>query len=230
MIDGFNNINNLVVKETMRAIRETLGGFMNEDGADSERRRQEKQASAVLDRGLKKGMTAEVEEADEEETGVPEDVDAEDEKREDRTGGKGTKDSNKLKTPSKRKIRRVTVGSVIDKLNVMRGGRSLKDNEVKTSFKQYFDSLTQAERQSLLVFLTGIAQILAGTESGSEALDPGDVGLRVKGKVSDKKKSASASGSAKNSSDSAAPIVVGESINSRTTRALREYKKYSSLK
>lgn len=215
---SLDKIDSLIRRETMKALQETMGGFMDtDDQSESERERQKHQAKAVDHRGLKKGVATEVEEADEE----AEDS-GEDEKREDRTGGKGTADSSKLKTPSGRKLKNVTIGSVIDKLNALRGGRSLKDKEVQRSFKQYFDSLTARERQSMLVFLTGIAQILAGTKQGDEAIDPGDVGLRVKGDPGTKDKTEEPSPEAKEKDE---PIVVGESIRFNMKKAIRAYKK-----
>ena len=229
---NFDNLNNLVFKETMQAIRESIESQMNGD-SDEERRRQERQAKSINDRGLTKGKQTEVDEAEDDETGVPEDVDAEDSdtpSREDRTGGRGTKDSPKLATPNQEKLKKATIGSVVDKLNALRGGRSLKDEEVRKSFKQYFDTLTGRERQALLVFLTGIAQILAGTESGSKALDPGDVGLSVSGEVPDKSKKKSVKSQKKPDAakpqGEATPIVVGESTNKLTEDAIKAYQRY----
>ena len=214
---NFDNLDRIIKRETMVALQETMAGFMDtDDQSESERQRQKQQAKAVDSRGLRKGVAKEVEEADEE----PKD----DDKREDRTGGKGTADSQKLKTPSDKRLKNVTIGSVIDKLNALRGGRSLKDKDVQRSFKQYFDSLTSRERQSMLVFLTGIAQILAGTKQGAEAIDPSDVGLRVKGKP--EKEEEEKKVEPEDVKD--APIVVGESNASTKAymkQAIKAYKK-----
>jgi hypothetical protein len=240
---NLNNLDNLVMRETMTAIREALAAHL--DGDDDEKRRQERMAKAVLDRDLNvesdKGETNEAEDdADKEEpenleTGVPTTTDKDKEEksvsREDRTGGKGTKDSSKLLTPSLEKIKNPTVGSVIDKLNALRGGRSLKDPQVKKSFSQYFDNLTSSEKGSLLIFLTGISQILAGVATGTEAPDPGDIGLQVQDiKTSkDNKTSQSAIGKEKSalSGTETAPIVVGERQQKLDVRKILEaYKRY----
>ena len=224
MVSIMDNLDRVIKRETMKALRETMGGFMDtDDQSESERRRQKQQAKAIDHRGLKKGVAEEVEEADE-------DLDSGEEKREDRTGGKGTADSAKLKTPTDKKLKNVTIGSVIDKLNALRGGRSLKDKEVQKSFKQYFDSLTDRERQSMLVFLTGIAQILAGTKQGKEAIDPGDVGLRVKGNPSGKDKSLDKQLNLADDQGKEQPIVVGESsrrIRANIKKAIRTYKSHA---
>ena len=222
---NFDNLDRIIKRETMKALRETMGGFMDaDDQSEAERQKQKQQAKAVNSRGLKKGVAEEVDEADEDENSPEED------KREDRTGGKGTADSSKLKTPSDKTLKNVTIGSVIDKLNALRGGRSLKDKEVQRSFKQYFESLTNQERQSMLVFLTGIAQILAGTKQGKEAIDPGDVGLRVKGKTDKKDKALNKQLSPEKKTDEQ-PIVVGEShrrARAGIKKAIRTYKKHAS--
>lgn len=239
---NFDNLDQLVIKETMKAVRESLGSLMGDDEAEKEKKRQERQAKAVNARGLGKGGSTdeshhEADDEEAEETGVPTGLDSDEagaERREDRTGGKGTKDSPKLKTPSVTKIKKVTVGGVIDKLNALRGGRSLKDPEVQKSFKQYFEALTTTERQTLLIFLTGIAQVLAGTEAGADAIDPGDVGLRVGGEVphpeekTDKKPSGQSTQLTKKPEDT--PIVVGEVASARVKRAIAQYKKISRLR
>ena len=80
--------------------------------------------------------------------------------------------------------------------------------------------------------MTGIAQILAGTEQGAAAIDPGDVGLRVKGDVdksADQAKKSqpskpTAAGNQEGTSEN--PIVVGEVADkAKILRALREYRK-----
>ena len=245
---NLNNLEHFVTRETLKVIRETLDAHLGDD--NEERRRQSRMAQAVKKRGLhaaddkEETNEAEEEEAEttEEETeetpdpqptGVPDSIDkdaSETEKapREDRTGGKGTKDSPKLATPSDKQLAKPTVGAVIDKLNALRGGRSLKDPEVKKSFSQYFESLTNNERESMLVFLTGLSQILAGVATGAEALDPGDVGLRVKDQAPNtdaKEKKALQKGKKETEKTGrpgtkAQPIVVGESQNNTESNIL----------
>ncbi len=218
------NIDRLIKRETMKALRETMGGFLDsDDQSEAERQRQKQQAKAVDNRNLKRGVKQEVEEADEDSAS---DEESSKDKREDRTGGKGTADSKKLDTPSEKKLKNVTIGSVVDKLNALRGGRSLKDREVQRSFKQYFESLTEKEKQSMLVFLTGIAQILAGTRQGKDAIDPGDVGLRVKGEPSGEKAEIEAKKDDESKEEKTSqPIVVGESYRRRMKKVIAAYKK-----
>ncbi len=243
---NFNNLEAYVTRETLKVIRETLDSQLGDDS--DEKRRQKRQSKIVKKQGLKASDKSEdTNEAEEEEveveeeeveaqpTGVPDsiDKDAEDqEPREDRSKGKGTKDSPKLDTPTMKQLKKPSVGAVVDKLNALRGGRSLKDPEVKKSFSQYFKSLTQNERETMLVFLTGLSQILAGVASGTEALDPGDVGLRVKDKEemgsAKKAKSKEQVKKARDKEGTAgSPIVVGESQNKHNVRKILEaYRRY----
>ncbi len=217
-----SNIDKLIKAETLKAVKELLEGSLSINESDLERARQKSQADDAKARGVvaSDAKTKKTDEAEEDAEDKKPEAKAqlkdkeksEDEKREDRTSGKGTADSPKVKTPKRTTLEEPTVTSLIDKLNAMRGGKSLKDLEVKKSFTQYFDGLTTSERQSLLVFLTGIAQILAGTQKGADALDPADVGLRVKGDVEKTKEKPKAKKDDQAGREGTAdnPIVVGE--------------------
>jgi hypothetical protein len=231
---NFGNLNHLVHRETMKVIRETLDAQLSDD--NEEKRRQEKLANAIGKRKLNaednaEGDVEDVDEAEEDEeeetaektstTGVP---NPQEEKREDRTGGKGTADSPKLKTPTSSQIEKPTVKSIIDKINVLRGGASLKDPKIKKSFMQYFNGLTSSEREALLVFLTGISQILAGVAQGNDAIDPADVGIKVKDTEAKKVEKITVK-TPDESEDT--PIIVGESQNKfLVKRVFEAYKRY----
>ena len=211
---NLDDLQALVAKETRKAMLETIDPEL---GAE-EKKRQDKMSKSVDDLDIKAERDTEdikEQEDEEDDTGVPEDIDAadDDEKREDRTGGKGTEDSPKLDTPPEKQLRAPTVGAVIDKLNALRGGKSLKDPEVKKSFSQYFKNLTKTERTSLLAFLTGMSQILAGVSSGAKALDPSDIGIKVSSteKQEEKPQAKDQSGKGSQPGSVEKPIVVGES-------------------
>jgi hypothetical protein len=220
-----DNLHALIAKETRRVISESTD---LELVADEEKKRQKQLAKSVDDLDLKaeEGVDEiKEQEDDEEETGVPETIDDTEGSQKDRTGGKGTKDSPKLDTPGQKQLQSPSVGAVIDKLNALRGGRSLKDAEVKKSFSQYFKNLTSSERTSLLAFLTGMSQILAGVSSGTQALDPGDVGVRVKSIRKAPEKPKHNSGKKQVGTD-AQPIIVGESrCNVKTTKYMYKVRK-----
>jgi hypothetical protein len=228
-----NDLESLIRKETIFAIKSILEGNLDLSAEEQERERQRQVARGVETRGViasadSSDKTDEAEDEEEKKSSEEKSDKKEKTPQKDRTGGKGTADSPKLKTPKSKLLKEPTVGALIDKLNALRGGRSLKDPEVKKSFNQYLEGLTMQERQSLLVFLTGIAQILAGTEEGTAALDPGDVGLRVKGEIEtpetekkEKKERPGREGTEEN------PIVVGEHQDKRRIlRVLAEYRKH----
>ena len=229
MIDS---IDKLIRLETRRAISQILESKLSNGSGDEdqERRRQDSQSKAISSRGLNASddpsKKDEAEDDTDDKSADKKEKSSDEKKREDRTKGRGTADSPKLKDPGKKQLENPTVKSVVDKLNALRGGRSLKDPEVKKSFEQYYNGLTTPERQSLVVFLTGIAQVLAGAEEGTEAIDPGDVGLRVKDTDRPQKRTDTESKSKEGTEDN--PIIVGEVASKHNImRALREYSKYS---
>lgn len=73
----------------------------------------------------------------------------------------------------------VTLDMVIDRLNVMRSGKSLKDENIATEMQHYFDDLSSPERLTLLSLLTGLAEVITGGVSGEEAKDPEDAGVHT---------------------------------------------------
>lgn len=214
------DINSIVNREMIKAITAIFESKMSSD-SDEEKRRQERMAKAVDARGIvadgDSNSKAQEEAEKEEETETEEEGS---EKREDRTGGKSTPDSKKLEVPKDKVLKSPTLGSVIDKLNALRGGRSLKDKDVKESFEQYFEGLSRSERQSLLAFLTGIAQILTGVEKGAEALEPKDIGVDTD---SPKIKPKAVPKDQKGTEES--PIVVGEKKNYDVKAALTAYRR-----
>lgn len=225
-----NEIDRLIRIETRRAIKAILESKLSKDG-DDERQQQKQQKNAIAARDLKASAAAsKKDEADEEDEkssdNKKEKEKAPDQKRDDRTKGRGTADSPKMKEPKKEQLKNPSLQAVIDKLNVLRGGRSLKDPDVRKSFSQYYSGLTTPEKQSLIIFLSGIAQVLAGSETGTEAIDPGDVGLRVKNTKDtadreEQKDQTNKKGTEEN------PIIVGEvSSKSKILKALKEYSKY----
>jgi len=216
---SINDINSLISREITRSVEAVLETKLSSDG-DEEKKRQERMAQSVKDRGI-------VSDSDENRK-TQDEVEKEDEdkgeKREDRTGGKGTADSPKLKMPKEKVLKAPTLGSIIDKLNALRGGKSLKDPDVKESFEQYFEGLSTSERQTLLAFMTGIAQILTGVEKGSEALEPKDIGVKTKAQKTDSQKipeKGTEDTSGRGTADS--PIIVGEVYDFE--RALKAYRK-----
>lgn len=235
---GSIDINKLLGREVNRAVEKILESYLNSDENSEERRKQKEIESQTKARGAikQKGKKQEVEEAEEETEDKPTEKEEEkaeepsdkEEKREDRTGGKGTADSQKASTPSQKAISNPKLSSFVDKLNVLRGGKSLKDPEVKNSIDKYLNSLNIKEKQALLIFLTGLSQIMVGKKSGSEALDPAELGIRMK---ASKEELDDPSEKEKPETGSAGlPIVVGESRKKITRAAMKAYENVKNFK
>ena len=220
-----NNVNSILSKEMRKAVSAILETKLS-SSSDEEKKRQDRMAQAVKARGaIADSDDKKIEEQEDTEKDSKSSKDSKEkksEKQKDRTGGKGTADSNKLKEPKKETLKAPTIGSIVDKLNALRGGKSLKDPSVKDSFAQYFEGLTTVERQTLLAFLTGIAQILAGTKEGTDALEPSDIGVKTeptKDRQQDEElKDVPKTGSEEN------PIIVGENANYDVVKALKAYR------
>jgi hypothetical protein len=68
------------------------------------------------------------------------------------------------------------IDDVVEKLNTIRSGRSLKDDEVMQKFEEYYESLKGAEKTALFAFLEGIGQIVTGDLPAHQATDPEEDG------------------------------------------------------
>tara|TARA_B100001057_G_C22661205_1_gene876025 strand:+ start:190 stop:1026 length:837 start_codon:yes stop_codon:yes gene_type:complete len=93
---------------------------------------------------------------------------------------------------------------IVDQLNSVRSGASLKDNEVKKGLLKYYDNLESDEKRDLFSMLSGFATIMNKAGDPENALNPKDAEKKEKPK---KEKLAKLSN--KQGSD-ASPIVVGE--------------------
>ena len=74
----------------------------------------------------------------------------------------------------------ITTDDIIDKINLIRSGRSLKDPNINANLDQYIKSLSNAEKTALMAFLKGISQITSGSVSGEDAIDPSEKPANVK--------------------------------------------------
>lgn len=66
----------------------------------------------------------------------------------------------------------VTSDDVVKKLNAIRAGRSLRDNDIQANIEKYVSNLSKAERTALLAYLKGIEQIVSGQVPADKAEDP----------------------------------------------------------
>lgn len=67
---------------------------------------------------------------------------------------------------------KITFTMIKDKVNTIRSGRSLRDDEIRGELKDYFNELTGDEQEALFAFLDGISQVLTAGIEGEEATDP----------------------------------------------------------
>ena len=191
---------------------------------------QQKQAKNVKERGLeadKKESTEEVEEADDEkkkEKTDDESVDkikgkAPDEKAGPSKSGKsekpdketpGTKTSRKLDDPPEKTLVDPKFNDISNKINVLRGSGSLKDEKVSSAVKAYLGTLKPAERSALLTYLTGLSQIMTAIKTPKDVKDPGDVGIKTSFKKSSKGEEIPASSSEKPEKQSGVIVVGGK--------------------
>ena len=85
--------------------------------------------------------------------------------------------------------------SVVQAVNNLRAGKSLRDSSIKQQAQNYYDKLSDAERTTLLVFLKALSDIIAGQVDGKDAQDPSDPPVSIN----------MSTGSEEESSDSEAP-------------------------
>lgn len=95
----------------------------------------------------------------------------------------------------------ITVEDIIDKLNIVRSGRSTKDGDVKREMEEYIAQFNEDEKMALLAFLEGLGQILTSGVDSADAVDPQDpYALQIK-----KSLSASTANATKTPTPSATP-------------------------
>ena len=68
----------------------------------------------------------------------------------------------------------ITVDDIIDKLNIVRSGRSTRDADVKRELEEYIAQFNEEEKTALLAFLEGLGQILTSGVDSDDAADPQD--------------------------------------------------------
>lgn len=74
----------------------------------------------------------------------------------------------------------ITVQSVVEQLNTIRAGKSLKDTVVQQELGRYFDGLDDSEKEALHAYLKGLAQIVSGQVDAGSAEEPKNHGVETK--------------------------------------------------
>jgi len=123
-------------------------------------------------------------------------------------------------------LEEIDIDAVIDQLNSMRSGKSLKDEEVRLQLSDYYEGLSSGEKKSLFAFLQGLSDIMSGGIEGADAPKPATYKIRTSSSEPEKKKekeSVVATASGDKDEEEITPIVVGEHADKRAERKrLRE--------
>lgn len=85
----------------------------------------------------------------------------------------GTSTSKHLRDPSAEELKKPDFQSIAKNINLLRGGKSIKDKSVRKNLKAYIDKLSSIEKKEVLIYLNSLAQVMAGVKPGAEAKDPG---------------------------------------------------------
>jgi hypothetical protein len=199
--DIFHDIDDIVYKSTLKSIREVLGA------KDDERSKQDQLQDDLddLKSGGKKSSKDEFEEADPADAPTPKEKKSVD-----------TDETPTPATPSVEEITDATIDDIVDKLNMLRSGKSTKDKDVRDQLASYWDGLQPGEQQSLFAYLTGLTQIMTAGTTGADATDPGSVGIKItpKKKTRDQAEAEEPADDLgekeRKPNDEEAPIIVGE--------------------
>lgn len=105
-----------------------------------------------------------------------------------------------------------------EKMNLVRSGKSLKDEGVDIEMREYFESLSDSEKLGLIAYLTGISQIVAGEVSARKVSDPSEAPWKINMARSKRAEERTARQSTKKTGSeqrgtAEAPIVVGEAAD-----------------
>lgn len=85
----------------------------------------------------------------------------------------------------------ITSKDIVDKLNMIRSGKSFKDSAIAGKLDEYVESLSKAEKVALFAYLKGLTQIVTGEIDAINAIEPADQAPNVKmekGSSSEEKK------------------------------------------
>lgn len=127
----------------------------------------------------------------------------------------------------------VTAEEVIELLNLIRSGRSLKKEEVRQDFQTYFDMLSGVERLALHTFTSAMADIISGENSEEDIRNqptPSDNPVEPKKRKVSKpveKPKSNVSGTEAQTKSASSPIVVGEAANkSKEKKLISDLKRF----
>ena len=211
---SLDNLEELVESLVRESIKETYGPVLV---ADEEARKQQLASSEIDNLHLRAPKKSEKNIDDDKE------IDEEEEVKLSTSISSEEKEENKPKVEFTKELPDVIkVEQIIDTLNLIRSGPSLKDEGLLERFSEYFGALNASEKVALLGFLDGISQVIVGGVSGTDAQSPAgapfnvDMEAKPKQDRRDTEKSVEkVSAKTKNISNQSpsgteSPIVVGE--------------------
>lgn len=215
---NLDNLEEMIESLVRESIKETYGPVLV--GDDEEARRQQITSSEIEDLHLRAPDKPEKNIDDDKD----QEIDEEEEVKLTTTASVEEKEEdNKPKVEFTKELpESIEVEQIVDTLNLIRSGPSLKDEGVLERFSEYFGALSSAEKVALLGFLDGISQVIVGGVSGTDAQSPAgapfnvDMESKPKQGRSDAEKSVEKiPAKAKNVSNQSpsgteAPIIVGE--------------------
>ena len=123
--------------------------------------------------------------AEEEDAAAAEEEDAAAAEEEEATGEEdaGEEGEEETKNPAAEKTKeygdytpdfKASYADIRDAINILRAGRSLKDEEISDELNSYYEILDENERAVLLLFLRELSKIITGAIDGQEGQDPSD--------------------------------------------------------
>jgi hypothetical protein len=84
----------------------------------------------------------------------------------------GTPTSKNMHDPTEQELQAPDFQTIAKNINLLRGGKSIKDKVVRRNLKAYIDKLDQVERREVLIYLNSLAQVMSGVSSGTTAAEP----------------------------------------------------------
>jgi hypothetical protein len=84
----------------------------------------------------------------------------------------GTSTSKKLRDLTPEELKKPDFQTIAKNINLLRGGKSIKDKSVRKNLKAYIDKLSSVEKKEVLIYLNSLAQVMSGVKPGGEAKEP----------------------------------------------------------
>lgn len=84
-----------------------------------------------------------------------------------------------VKQPSLEDFTDVELEDLVDQINFVRSGKSVKDEEIRSELSTYFNRLTSGERQAFMIFISSLSQILTGDKKATDVVYPSSLDIDV---------------------------------------------------